>query len=167
MTRATGPVTIEGKEIVAKNAIKHGLLSKEILIPNENAEELANVQAGLVQAIAPEGSLEELLVDRIVSSWWRLRRIIHIEKDMMSRITVTGGWTGKEANLGEKFSDDCKNNNTYLKLMRYENSIQRGLFRALHELARLQMIRAGEHVPAPVTVAVDLNCEQNASQFVS
>jgi len=37
---------------------------------------------------------------------------------------------------------------------RYETSIERGLYRALHELQRLQAARRGEAVAAPVAVDV-------------
>ncbi len=39
---STGPKTAEGKEAVKYNALKHGLLAKEVLLPGEDATPLAN-----------------------------------------------------------------------------------------------------------------------------
>jgi hypothetical protein len=154
VTRATGPVTPEGKAIVSKNALKHGLLSKEVMIPGENPKRLAQIRRDLVVAVVPEGALESVLVDRVVSTLWRMRRIIKIESDLMGK---EEWYSDSKKSIGDKFRDDSKTGNAYLKLMRYENSLQRGLYRALHELVRLQMMRLGKQVPAPTTLAVDLN----------
>ena len=40
------------------------------------------------------------------------------------------------------------------ELSRYETTIERSLFRAMHELQRLQAARAGQYVSAPVVVDV-------------
>lgn len=41
-------------------------------------------------------------------------------------------------------------------LTRYETALERGLHRALHELQRLQAARAGQFVPAPAVLDVDV-----------
>jgi hypothetical protein len=40
------------------------------------------------------------------------------------------------------------------KILRYESSLQHQLFRSLTHLERLQRMRQGENVPAPLTVEV-------------
>jgi hypothetical protein len=50
------------------------------------------------------------------------------------------------------------NSNTWLNLNRYETAIERQIYKALHELIRLQMARQGEKPPAPV--AIDLEVSQ-------
>ncbi len=40
---------------------------------------------------------------------------------------------------------------------RYEAHLERGLYRALHELHRLQAVRAGQHVPPPVVLDVTVD----------
>ena len=45
---------------------------------------------------------------------------------------------------------------TLSKVSRYEAALERGLFRALHELQRLQAMRAGAAVLPPVAVDVIL-----------
>jgi hypothetical protein len=52
---------------------------------------------------------------------------------------------------------------TFENLMRYENGLSRSLLRNLHELQRLQAIRAGELVVAPAVVDVDVNINGNGA----
>jgi hypothetical protein len=42
------------------------------------------------------------------------------------------------------------------KLSRYETTLERTLYRALHELQRLQAARAGQAVPPPVALDADV-----------
>ena len=55
----------------------------------------------------------------------------------------------------EKYSE------TFLNLWRHEAALSRSWSRTLHELQRLQAIRAGERVPAPAAVDVDVNINGN------
>ena len=60
------------------NALKHGLLSKAAIIQTGEAKEDPLELMALVDALwkdfEPVGAMEELLVDRIAASYWRLRR---------------------------------------------------------------------------------------------
>jgi len=47
---------------------------------------------------------------------------------------------------------------TLEKLSRYETTLERSLFKALHELERRQAARDGQTVPLPVAVDVNLSC---------
>ena len=47
------------------------------------------------------------------------------------------------------------------RLLRYEGSIERQFYKALNQLERLQRLRAGDDVPAPVEVDVDVNGGQS------
>ena len=51
----------------------------------------------------------------------------------------------------------AERNNDLSKLSRYEVAIERSLYRALHELERLQARRQGGAVPAPVLVDVEVS----------
>ena len=61
------------------------------------------------------------------------------------------------ATLGRTFARDADKANAFSKLSRYETAMERGLYRALHELERRQAARLGESVPAPVAVDVDVS----------
>ena len=77
--KSTGPKTPEGKAAFSLNALKHGLLSQEILLPREDQEALRELDECLRNELQPVGELENLLVDRIIASYWRLRRVGRIE----------------------------------------------------------------------------------------
>lgn len=80
---STGPRTSGGKAIVAKNAVKHGIFSREVLISvgdgQEDENSYARLLAGLQQALTPQSQMEDLLVEKIVVNYWRLQRLIRYE----------------------------------------------------------------------------------------
>jgi hypothetical protein len=62
------------------------------------------------------------------------------------------------ATLGQTFVRDANKANAFSKLSRYETTIERSLFKALHELQRLERPGgAGGNVSPPVTVDVDVS----------
>ena len=77
--KSTGPKTPEGKEAIRLNALKHGLRSEEILLPGEDEEALRELGQSLRAELQPAGELENLLDDRIISAYWRLRRLGRVE----------------------------------------------------------------------------------------
>jgi hypothetical protein len=83
--RSTGPKTQAGKAAVRLNNLRHGLYSRESLIRGESEADLVTFGKRLRAALAPAGELELLLADRIVSTAWRLRRLISIEGDLFDK----------------------------------------------------------------------------------
>src|SRR5918997_7079192 len=77
--KSTGPKTPDGKAAVRLNALRHGLLSEEILLPGEDGEALRELAERLRAELQPVGELESILVDRITSLLWRLRRLERVE----------------------------------------------------------------------------------------
>src|ERR671911_1967682 len=77
--KSTGPRTPEGKDAVRLNALRHGLRSQEVLLPGEDEEALRELDEYLRAELQPVGELENLLVDRIVASYWRLSRLGRVE----------------------------------------------------------------------------------------
>jgi hypothetical protein len=81
--RSTGPRTPEGKARVRHNALKHGLLAKEVIVPlgdeREKRAVFDHLLDDLCQHYAPVGPIEAMLVDRIAVAYWRLRRATRAE----------------------------------------------------------------------------------------
>ena len=77
--KSTGPVTAEGKKIVANNAVKHGLFSKHLVLRDENPEDYQLLLDGLQTELNPVGTLEQSLVERIAVTLWRQRRLVRSE----------------------------------------------------------------------------------------
>ena len=205
--KSTGPRTPEGKAAVSLNAMKHGLLSKEILLPGEDEEALRELDERLRGELQPDGVVEVLLVDWVTSLLWRLRRLGHVEAGifalelyehllerareeastyvrttsladelnyvdtMITEITdesrheealakvreMEAARDSESATLGRTFVRDADKANAFSKLSRYETTIERGLYKALHELQRLQAARRGGDGPAPLALDVDVS----------
>ncbi len=62
------------------------------------------------------------------------------------------------ATLGRTFIRDADKANAFSKLSRYETTIERSLYKALHELQRLQAARHNQgSVPPPAAIDVDIS----------
>lgn len=73
-------VTEEKIEANRKNPIKHGLRASQVLINGESESEFASFQKALFYDLSPVGALEENLAALIVADFWRLRRVVNLEK---------------------------------------------------------------------------------------
>jgi hypothetical protein len=155
--KSTGPKTPEGKAAVSLNALKHGLLSKEILLPGEDEEALRELDERLRGELQPDGVVEVLLVDRVTSLLWRLRRLGHVEAGIFAQERQWHVGDQDASSLGLAFIRDGNGANAFSKLSRYETTIERGLYKALHELQRLQAARRGGDGPAPLALDVDVS----------
>jgi len=153
-----GVKTDEGKAVSRYNAIKHGILSKEVLLEGEDESVLIEIGKKLRAELQPQTELELVLIDRITANVWRLRRVMKIENEMMDHDRFTTDYMGKpvEKSLGEALNYDFSHNDTYGKLIRYEVSIEKGIYKALHELQRLQATRNGGSIAPPIAIDIDL-----------
>jgi hypothetical protein len=209
--KSTGPKTPEGKAAVRLNALKHGLLAEETLLPGEDEEALRELSERLRDELHPVGELENLLVDRIISSYWRLRRLGRVETGIFAwelygelarradeeasshtnRIrkivytfpdpsrppeihnlgppekdhesprnanVIEARQDAETPTLGLAFLRDADGANAFSKLSRYEAAIERSLYKALHELQRLQAARRADgNAPPPAAIDVDVS----------
>jgi hypothetical protein len=64
---------------VAQNALTHGLLSREILLPDEDPQVLQTLAEAVRAELNPEGAQEHLLVDMMIRAVWRLQRLGRVE----------------------------------------------------------------------------------------
>ena len=163
-----GVKTEEGKAVSKYNATKHGLLSRAVLLEDESEQELLELGRKLRGELTPATEFELVLVERIIANVWRLRRALRAEAEMIAsdRASTDFMLSGAKKTLGGAFSYDFANYDTYGKLIRYEASIERGIYKALHELQRLQAMRKGEKVPPPIAVDVEVSGERGGG-FVS
>lgn len=185
---STGPKSSEGKSIAAKNAIKHGLLAKDAVLPDENYEDYVSLLSDLTEEFQPSGVIESSCVGRIANSLWRLERIGRLETglyilsscqatkiklqeqqerlektdfDIMgigkptitdekayaaadaSLIEIEKAESAPNPSLAEAFSY-AGQDDSFIKLARYEKSIEKTLFGTLQELRRIQSLRKKE-----------------------
>ena len=160
--KSTGPKSDEGKAVVAKNAIKHGLFAIETVIKGENREEFGLFREKLLEEFDPQGAVEIMLAERIVSLGWRLKRIVRIqdqvfdvmiEKDEPSpyqkqlnsmkpkamRDDPRGA--GPELVLGRAVISDFSNSRVLERLIMYERRIENSLNKTMDELHKRKLIR--------------------------
>jgi len=76
--RSTGPRTSKGKALASKNAMKHGLLSRAIVLSDEDPSEYEQHYLGLRQWYQPANVIEENLVQIIAVEMWRLIRVYRV-----------------------------------------------------------------------------------------
>ena len=72
--KSTGPNTPQGKAVVSQNALKHGLSARHDVITTESQADFDLHRDALLAELDPEGPMESILADRIVSLSWRLKR---------------------------------------------------------------------------------------------
>lgn len=146
-----GVKTEEGKAAVRLNAVSYGFFSRDLLIPGEDASLLDNLCQKYLSELKPVGELEIMLVERIVSSAWRLKRLVKSERAQFHICTYKPkGSTETIRMVDYRYS-------SLQEIMRYETTLERQVYKAMHELERLQKMRMGEPVPSPLTVDVDLS----------
>ena len=208
--KSTGPRTGKGKARSSKNSMKHGLLSREIVIVGERPEDFEEFLCGLEERLQPQGGLEEELVSRMATNLWRLRRVSRIEASILTRnifleraarasrqasalvriepvfpdLTMSAetildpdrhtkaradaakardNAAADDTLIGAAFIMDSAAPDALSKLGRYEASIERSVYRALHQLERMQAARVGKAVPVPTAVDVDVHVSETPS----
>jgi hypothetical protein len=67
------------RSIARWNALKHGVLSETVVLPTEDKAQFQELLEHLCGDLKPEGALEELLVERIATCFWRLRRVLRYD----------------------------------------------------------------------------------------
>jgi len=135
-----GVKTSEGKAIVKHNALKHGLLAKEIVITvgegAENPEEFSVLMQDLNTQLKPEGILEEMLVEKIAVAYWRLRRAYTYEVGLIRNELDHAtddyydktGWLDKERNkTDEEIDQETQQNAEEIKKWRKSASRLRNM----------------------------------------
>ena len=131
--KSRGPRTAEGKARSAQNALKHGLRAeKYVVLPDEDRNEFAALEAALEGELAPEGALQRLLARRIALAAWRLDRAERLEVELFEERRC------REGGLGLALIRDGNGTRSFEILLRYRGAAQAELWRALRMLKALQ-----------------------------
>lgn len=83
--RSQGPVTPEGKQRSAMNAIRHGLLSQTVVLEGEDPEAFKTLLSAYIQRFRPADRVELALVEDMAAANWRQHRSWAIEAEMMNQ----------------------------------------------------------------------------------
>ena len=82
--KSTGPRSAAGKVVASRNALKHGLLSRHLIVEGESREEFSELLRLLSDEFQPVGLVEHALVERIGIAFWRQRRLVRAESAEVS-----------------------------------------------------------------------------------
>ena len=147
--KSTGPRTEEGKTRVATNALKHGLLARDTVLPGEDPADFDSQLSALEADIQPANSLEFELVRQIADAQWRMRRLTRLEtgflaaslaakRRLMERLhpeRLQPGYDGETLLLGSAIIDRT---DALGHLARYDGHLSRRFFRAVKQLRDLR-----------------------------
>ncbi len=81
--KSTGPRTENGKQQSRRNALRHGFTAETVIEPLENPEEYGAFEDAIVSEYLPQTPVEQELVHRLASVFWRLRRATSIETGLL------------------------------------------------------------------------------------
>jgi hypothetical protein len=165
--KSHGPTTPEGRAAVRMNALKHGFTAAEIILPTVEEEiDFEQFRFAFEEEYHPVGPTEEVLVEDMVVSRWRLNRIRKMEpgffalrlQDLKEIREKRYANLDGHAHLVHVLTDDALYTDTYGKMSRYEGRFERTFYKALKELQRLQALRAavsdignGTVSPSPIS----------------
>ena len=152
-----GARTKRGKSIVRHNARRHGILAELKTKYEGNAYD--GYLRRLHDEYDPQSFMEGLLVERIAVCCLMLYRAAKAEREfMLTRLKPPRYERIDFINYDEesykpviKHEDIEHLTGIYL---RYQTTIENRLYKAMHELERLQRMRKGEQVPSPISVDV-------------
>ena len=147
--KSTGPRTEDGKTRVAKNALKHGLLARDTVLPGEDPAEFDSQLSALEADIQPANSLEFELVRQIADAQWRMRRLTRLETGFLAAALdetrrymekrrpdeLRPGYDGETQLLGSAMLDRTQ---AFVHLARYDGHLSRRFFRAVKQLGDLR-----------------------------
>ena len=142
---STGPRTPEGKSHCARNALRHGLTARHLVVREDEREEFEALRADLTAELDPQGVVETLLVNELLHAGWNLQRYRRLE-------------AGHAADPCDEAAGALLD-----RLGRYQARAQRAWYRALRELRTVQTNRAlrplklTEEEEAEVPVLADIN----------
>ena len=162
------------------NAVKHGLLAEGVT-ELDNPEKYHELCSQLEAALRPVGDIEKFLVKRIALNMVRLNRAARLEAEFITHILnppetkIEGGSHAQlDEAMGRRVVLDpglparlsiIAIDGLAGKFQRYETALDNKLFRALHELDRLQRMRKGETVPPPAVLEVAIHPAKRVGSF--
>jgi hypothetical protein len=77
--KSRGPRTPEGRAKSAMNALVHGLFARQVVLSCEELADFHSLRESCIAELLPHTPVEAALVEQIVASAWRLKRIRGLE----------------------------------------------------------------------------------------
>jgi hypothetical protein len=170
--KSTGPKTDEGKAVVSKNAVKHGLFAAEAVITGEDPADYEAFHDNFLAELAPVGMVESTLAERVISMAWRLQRAERMQNQViedMIECKVTNPsavrsrkwdrnregirpddprYETEHLALGRIATSDWSSFRVLDRMFMYERRIENSMMKMMKELKRFQIMRRIEYQDA-------------------
>ena len=145
---STGPRTPEGKRASSLNAVRHGLTSQLVVLPGEDNAPYEALRLRLAAELEPKSTVEEMYVQTICDTQWRLERARKAESNILALVYFEPlpaalaeiGDPAHRAAMLEAHAT-VKYERALRNLQIQEARLQRTLFKSVAELNALQAIR--------------------------
>jgi hypothetical protein len=145
--KSTGPRTSEGKAIVARNAVKHGLLGEQTIVEGEDRARFAQHRDAMLRALVPVAEVEITLAERLIGLSWRLQRVQRLQVQAFEALCAgpvegpADEGSEEELALGRIVVKDFTEARVLDKLLMYERRIEHSLCRILGELRKERLFQ--------------------------
>ena len=143
--KSTGPRTNGGKTRTAKNALKHGLLAQDAVLPGEDPADFDQHLVSFEETYLPRNRVEKEIVRQIADVTWRMQRLSRIETaviaagiDNTNRLypdPVPEGRRGQTHALGRAMLTRTK---LLDNLARYDGRLSRRFFRGVELMINIR-----------------------------
>ena len=104
---------LAGYEVSKMNAVRHGILSKETILPYENQSEYQNLLQTLITQHNPSNLTEEYLVEELVGIIWRKKRLKLAENATFKKFLSLGIRYDNEDAIKFGLVTESKHRNSY------------------------------------------------------
>ena len=150
--RSTGPRTPGGKARSSLNALKTGVFSQLLVLPDENAEEFGRLRAALQDEWRPVGPTENSQVDRLTALLWRQARVYRAEAGLYGMYRQCPEGVG---GIATALAKDGTETEGFSRLARLDAALERSIGTTLGRLQQLQKDRGrreGLAGPPPASI---------------
>ena len=148
--RSTGPITEVGKAVSKFNALRHGMTADTAVLPYEDPHSYHELREALIEHHKPANVAEEMLLEVVVNSYWRLLRARRVETSAL-RLGIHALKQRNDINPAPRTDDDAAlaaffvdPNDNMRNMDRYHTGIERSYFRAVEQLRKAQNDRLRE-----------------------
>jgi hypothetical protein len=161
-THSTGPRTIEGKERVKFNSLKHGCYSSVVVLPNEDRAEFEALGQHLRNLMHAENPAQEEIVQKMQDARWRMARVVAIESNLYV-VSTNQHLAAIDEQFGPDIDDASRyalaqsagyqaNARTFDQLSKQEARLQRTITALQKEFASIEVAPTPIALPTPTAI---------------
>jgi hypothetical protein len=158
-----GVKTDEGKAVSRMNARKHGIFDAALTICDQ--DDLRGVHAELQASVRPDGMIEEMLVEKLAHIYVRLQRCARAEGEYHTRTWERRRDEHSLKRQAKRLRDGMRDTTFSVGsferavelFARYDTTLTNQFVQILHEIERVQRIRCGDNVLAPIVADVTMH----------